>query len=161
MSISIIYLVAGLLAGAAVFILFRGRKAPADQAAPAADDNRSLFDKLGGAAAVTPAVNIFYAKVLKDDRIKHFFEGIDMHRQIIKQIEFLSMALGGPNKYSGADLQRAHTHLVHKGLNDTHFDAVLEHLGATLTELNVPGELIAQAAAIVESTRAAVLSKQA
>jgi len=35
----------------------------------------------------------------------------------------------------------------------------MEHLGATLTELNVPGELIGQAAAIAESTRNDVLGK--
>ncbi len=127
--------------------------------AAAAAAQKSVYDQLGGEAAVNASVDIFYRKVLKDDRIKHFFDGVDMHRQILKQIEFLTMALGGPAKYSGADLTRAHAHLVNKGLNDTHFDAVVENLGATLTELNVPGELIAQAAAIVESTRAAVLSK--
>ncbi len=161
MDTSTIFVVLGLIALAAIIVLLRGRKAPAGQAAPAAGDSRSLYEKLGGSAAVTAAVNIFYTKVLKDDRIKHFFDGVDMHRQILKQIEFLTMALGGPAKYSGADLTRAHAHLVNKGLNDTHFDAVLENLGATLTELNVPGELIAQAAAIVETTRAAVLGRQA
>jgi hemoglobin len=35
----------------------------------------------------------------------------------------------------------------------------MEHLGATLKELNVPDNLISQAAAIAESTRNDVLSK--
>jgi hemoglobin len=35
----------------------------------------------------------------------------------------------------------------------------MEHLGATMKELNVPPELIAQAAAIAESTRNDVLGK--
>jgi hemoglobin len=35
----------------------------------------------------------------------------------------------------------------------------MEHLGATLTELNVPGDLIAEAAAIAESTRNDVLGR--
>jgi hemoglobin len=35
----------------------------------------------------------------------------------------------------------------------------MEHLGATMKELNVPSELIAQAAAIAESTRNDVLGK--
>ena len=37
------------------------------------------------------------------------------------------------------------------GLDDSHFDAVMEHLGATLVELKVPADLIAEAAAIAES----------
>ncbi len=119
----------------------------------------SLYSDLGGEAAVNAAVDIFYRKVLKDDRIKHFFDGVDMNKQISKQKTFLTMAFGGPNNYSGADMRRGHAHLVAKGLNDSHFDAVMENLGATLKELNVPANLIAQAAAIAESTRKDVLGK--
>jgi len=36
---------------------------------------------------------------------------------------------------------------------------VMEHLGATLKELNVPAELLAEAAAIAESTRNDVLNR--
>jgi hemoglobin len=56
-------------------------------------------------------------------------------------------------------MRTAHAHLVKMGLNDSHFDAVMEHLGATLTELNVPADLIAEAAAIAESTRKDILGK--
>jgi hemoglobin len=119
----------------------------------------SLYTDIGGEAAVNAAVDIFYRKVLKDARIKHFFDGIDMDKQAAKQKAFLTLAFGGPNNYSGADMRRGHAHLVAKGLNDSHFDAVMENLGATLTELNVPANLIAQAAAIAESTRKDVLGK--
>lgn len=135
-------------------ILFSG--APA---APARAAAKSLYEQLGGEAAVNAAVDIFYRKVLKDDRIKHFFTGVDMQRQAAKQKAFLTMAFGGPNKYTGADMRKAHAHLVAKGMNDTHFNAVMENLGATLTELKVPGELIAQAAGIAESVRGDVLGK--
>ena len=119
----------------------------------------SLYEQIGGEAAVNAAVDIFYRKVLADDRINKFFEGIDMESQAAKQKSFLTMAFGGPNNYSGKDMRDGHAHLVKQGLNDSHFDAVMENLGATLTELNVPGELIAQAAAIAESTRNDVLGK--
>ena len=119
----------------------------------------SLFTEIGGEGAVNVAVDIFYRKVLKDDRIKRFFDGVDMNKQAAKQKAFLTMAFGGPHNYSGADMRKGHAHLVAQGLNDTHFDAVMEHLGATLTELKVPGHLIAQAAAIAESTRKDILGK--
>lgn len=121
--------------------------------------SESLFDKIGGDAAVNAAVDIFYRKVLADDRINMFFEGIDMEKQAEKQKAFLTVAFGGPNKYSGKDMRDGHAHLVERGLNDSHFDAVMEHLGATLKELNVPDELIAEAAAIAESTRSDVLGR--
>ena len=121
--------------------------------------SESLFDKIGGEAAVDAAVDIFYRKVLADDTINKFFENVDMETQAQKQKAFLTVAFGGPNKYSGKDMRDGHAHLVKQGLNDAHFDAVMGHIGATLTELNVPDDLIAQAAAIAESTRNDVLGK--
>ena len=119
----------------------------------------SLYTDIGGEAAVNAAVDIFYRKVLQDDRIKHFFAGVDMDKQAAKQKAFLTMAFGGPHNYTGEDMRKGHAHLVAQGLNDSHFDAVMENIGATLTELNVPANLIAQAAAIAESTRNDVLGK--
>ena len=120
---------------------------------------QSLFERLGGEPAVDAAVDIFYRKVLADDRIKDFFEGVDMEKQAAKQKAFLTMAFGGPNNYTGEDLRKGHAHLIARGLNDSHFDAVMEDLAATLQELNVPEALIAEAAAIAESTRNDVLGK--
>ena len=45
------------------------------------------------------------------------------------------------------------------GLNNDHFNVVMEHLGATMQELNVPHELIVEAANIAESVRNDVLGK--
>lgn len=120
---------------------------------------QSLYEQLGGEAAVNAAVDVFYRKVLADDRISGFFDDVDMDRQIAKQKGFLTMAFGGPAAYTGRDMRTAHARLVARGLNDSHFDAVVELLGQSLTELNVPANLIAQVAAIAESTRADVLNR--
>ncbi len=120
----------------------------------------SLYDRLGGEPAIDAAVDIFYVKVLADDRIKHFFVGVDMDKQRDHQKKFLTFAFGGPSEYTGRSMGPAHAHLVKEmGLNETHFDAVIENLGATLVELNVPEELIAEAAGIAESVRDQVLGR--
>lgn len=119
----------------------------------------SLYERIGGEAAVNAAVELFYRKVLNDYRINRFFDDADMDKQIAKQKAFFTMAFGGPNNYTGQDMRNAHAHLVKAGLNEDHFNAVMEHLGATLTELNVPSDLIAEAAAIAESTRNDVLGR--
>lgn len=121
----------------------------------------SLFDDIGGAAAVDAAVDIFYRHVLSDDRIARFFEGVDMERQAAKQKAFLTMAFGGPHNYTGKNMRDGHAHLVKQGLNDTHFDAVLDNLTKTLQELNVGAHLIEQVIAIAESTREDVLGRSA
>jgi len=119
----------------------------------------TLYERIGGEAAVNAAVELFYRKVLADYRINRFFDNTDMETQIAKQKAFFTMAFGGPNTYSGKDLRTAHARLVAMGLDNSHFDAVMEHLGATMKELNVPEDLIAEAAAIAESTRNDVLGK--
>lgn len=124
-----------------------------------ATSNQSLFEQIGGEAAVNAAVDIFYRKVLADHRINRFFDNVDMEQQAAKQKAFLTMAFGGPNNYTGTDLRNAHARLVKMGLDDSHFDAVMEHLGGTLKELNVPDNLIEQVASIAESTRNDVLGR--
>lgn len=119
----------------------------------------SLYDQLGGAAAVDAAVDIFYRKVISDDRVNRFFDGVNMDGQAAKQKAFLTMAFGGPNNYTGLDMRKGHAHLVAQGLNDSHVDAIIELLGQTLAELGVRKELIDQVAAIAESTRNDVLSR--
>ena len=119
----------------------------------------SIYDEIGGAAAVKAAVEVFYKKVLTDDSISHFFDDVDMDTQMAKQEAFLTMVLGGPNNYTGKDMREGHAHLVARGLNDSHFDAVVGHLGGTLKELGVGDDQIGQIAAIAESVRADVLGK--
>ena len=120
---------------------------------------KSLYDELGGQPAVHKAVDLFYRKVLGDKRISRFFEGVDMDQQAAKQSAFLTMALGGPNNYTGKDMRTAHAKLVKLGLDDSHFDAVVENLGATLTELGVPKEKIRVIAEQLDGLRSDVLGK--
>ena len=97
--------------------------------------------------------------MLADDRVNYFFDGIDMDRQAAKQKAFLTMVMGGPHNYTGRDMRTAHKPLIERGLNDTHFDIVVQHLGDTLTELGVPADLIGQIGAAAESLRDDVLDR--
>ena len=116
----------------------------------------SIYNRLGGEPAMDAAVDIFYRKVLADSRISSFFDDVDMDRQRAKQKAFLSFAFGGPNAYSGKDMRAAHARM---NLTEAHFDAVMEHLGATLTELGVPADLLGEAAAIALSVKGDVLGR--
>lgn len=121
---------------------------------------QSLFEKLGGKAAVDAAVDLFYKKILSDPQISSFFDGVDMNRQRAKQKAFLTYAFGGAPNYSGASMRNAHKNAVEeKGLNDTHFDIVAGHLQSTLQELNVPSDLINQVMSIAAGTREDVLNR--
>ncbi|MEP6538997.1 MAG: group 1 truncated hemoglobin [Bryobacteraceae bacterium] len=119
----------------------------------------TLYEQLGGEPAVNAAVDVFYRKVLSDDRVSQFFDDVDMDRQIAKQKAFLTMVFGGPVAYTGKDMRAGHAHLVARGLNDSHVDAVIELLGASLHEVGAPADLISKVAAIAESARADVLDR--
>ncbi len=116
----------------------------------------TLYDRLGGEAAVNAAVDIFYRKVLVDDRISQFFDTVDMETQAAKQKAFLTMVFGGPSNYTGKDMREGHKHM---NLDETHFGAVVENLAATLTELGVPESDIAEIASIAESVKDDVLNR--
>jgi hemoglobin len=122
-----------------------------------ADREASIYQQIGGKPAMDAAIEIFYKKVLADDRVKHFFDDVNMARQRTKQKAFLSAAFGGPIPWEGKDMRKAHAKLP--GLNDSHFNAIAENLQATLTELKVKKELIDKILAIAESTRADVLNR--
>lgn len=119
----------------------------------------TLYERLGGADAVNAAVDIFYRKMLADDRVNYFFDNTDMDKQIAKQKGFLTMVFGGPNNYTGKNMRDGHKHLIQRGLNDSHVDIVIAHLGGTLKELGVPDEDIAEVAAIANSVRDDVLDR--
>lgn len=115
----------------------------------------SLFQRLGGDAAVDAAVDSFYKIVLEDPRISFLFEGIDTKRLAGHQKLFLKYAFGGLPNYSGKNMREAHARLP---LTATHFDAVLDDLAKALRGLGVTEDLIAEVAAIAETTRGDVLA---
>ena len=120
----------------------------------------SLYERLGGDAAVHAAVDIFYQKILADPEINVFFDHIDMDKQMRKQRAFLTYAFGGPNHYTGQGLRNAHSRLVKEfNLKDEHFDKVLNHLDDTLRSLKVPVHMVEEVHAIAESTRKDIMNR--
>lgn len=126
-----------------------------------ATQNATLFEKLGGVPAVSTAVDVFYRKVMRDARINYFFFGVNLTEQAEKQKAFLTMAFGGPHQYTGRDMQKSHAKLVSMGMNDRHFDIVVEHLTDTLRELGIQESLVEEVAQIAESTREDVMGRSA
>ena len=119
----------------------------------------TIYQKIGGEAAVDAAVDLFYRKVLSDDHISTYFNDTDMDAQREKQKAFLTMVFGGPNEYTGKDLRTAHAKLVEQGMDDSHFDAVAGHLQATLDELGVPADIAGEIMTTAAGTRDEVLNR--
>ena len=123
-------------------------------------NEQTLYERIGGEDAVKAAVIKLYEKILSDELLIPFFEGVDVAGLRRSQTAFITMALGGPHNYSGEGLRNAHRPMVRdQGLSDQHFNAVVGHLSNALKELGVAQELIEKTMSVVETTRDDVLCK--
>lgn len=94
----------------------------------------TLFDRVGGEAAVRSLVDAFYTRVLDDPFLSPFFASTSMERLRAMQLEFFSAALGGPVQYSGKPIAYVHHG---RGIAPTHLSRFLDHLLATLKDQNL------------------------
>jgi hemoglobin len=100
----------------------------------------SLFDAIGGLPALEVAVQRFCERVRTDVAVAEFFVWMDLHHQKSHLLAYLGQALGGPTRYTGETMRRAHAHVW---IEQRHFDVVANHLAATLQELGIGDALVA------------------
>jgi hemoglobin len=95
----------------------------------------SLYDRLGGLDAINALTESWVARVGGDDRANGKFARTDILRLKKEVADQLCEATGGPCTYTGRSMRDTHA-----GMKTTagEFDVVMQHLGATLDELNVP-----------------------
>jgi hemoglobin len=117
----------------------------------------TLYERIGGEAAIGAAVDMFYDRVLADPQLSHFFNGVGMGRLKAHQHAFLSQALGGPRTYNGASMKDAHRNLA---IEQRHFNAVAGHLVETLRALGVSEDIVKQIAEAVTPLSGQVVNTQ-
>jgi hemoglobin len=115
-------------------------------AAPQAAAQDSLYKRLGGYDALAAVTDDFIGRLATDPKEGRFFVGLSTDSKIrVRQhvVDFLRVATGGPCKYTGRDMETAHT-----GLNITEDDWTIsvKALTDTLNKFKVPareqGEVI-------------------
>jgi hemoglobin len=114
-----------------------------------------LLHRIGGPAALEAAVEILYEKLLNDDNLARFFEGVDMGKLKLHQRKFLTIALTEiPKEINVSDLMKEkHKRFFAMGLNETHFDRVAAHLGDTLRELQVKEGFVEEIISVIAPLR--------
>ena len=121
--------------------------------------NKTLFEKIGGKNTVEKAAKILYVNILRDDRLKRFFDDTDMKKQERMMGAFLTNILGGPSLYTGKNMRRAHAGSVKSGLSDEHVNAMMECVSATLRELKIEADTISEVISTIEKYRGDILDK--
>ncbi len=95
---------------------------------------RGRARRLRGADAFQVAVEDLYRRVLRDPKLRLYFEGTDVDRLKRHQHAFLAMAVGGVHGYLGRGMAAAHARL---DITDEAFDRVMDHLVGTLEDLGM------------------------
>ena len=116
----------------------------------------TLFDEVGGQAAVKTAVTVFYNRVTDDPTLAQWFEGVDLSSLRAHQRAFLSAALDGPPVFAGRDLGEAHAGMA---ITNEAFDSIVTHLAVTLDDLGVDAHIIAQVGERLETLRGEIVNK--
>lgn len=121
--------------------------------------NVSLYERLGGEAAVEAAVVLLHDRLAKAPELLRFFDGFELHDQLQVHIRFVMAAFGRPPEGRPFDLRGAHARLVPKGLGDGHFDAVVGAMASVLEELGIDGADREQVLDHIRDTRGEVLGR--
>ena len=110
---------------------------------------RSDYDAVGGGQAVAAVVDRFYVLILDDDRLRGYFDGVEMDRLKRHQTALVSQVMGGPVEYTGRQLRTVHQG---KGISTDAFTAVAGHLVTALTEAGVEPAIIDRTVTAVAGT---------
>lgn len=97
-------------------------------------DAPTLFDRLGGAAAIAQIVTKLYERTSADPELAPYFHTTEMEVQRRKLSEMIGEALGGPEAPWLLGLEEAHRG---RGVTHRHFSLLAAHLLDLLEELSV------------------------
>ncbi|GAA1896553.1 group I truncated hemoglobin [Williamsia serinedens] len=132
------------------------------EAAEAAPDDASLFERLGGVYGIAGAVDILVDRLF-DNVAVNANPAVHAHhgdRANAAGYKFLVTAwsieaAGGPRCYPGRDMVAAHDHLA---IDRAGFDAVYTEIDATLNFLGVPDRERSEFMRVIESYRPEVVT---
>lgn len=95
----------------------------------------TLYDQLGGNAAVTKVVDDMVGHIAADKRINSFFANANIPRLKKLLVEQVCAGTGGPCTYTGKDMASTHKGM---NINSAQFNALVEDLQMALADNNVP-----------------------
>lgn len=127
----------------------------------------SLYDRLGGEAAIASVVDSMVAYAAADTALNftragtaNEWEATPENVELLKTrlVQFVGQATGGPQTYEGEDMGTVHAGME---ITDEEFDRLGAHLKAALDAHGVPDAEQGELMAIVETTRSAIVAPTA
>ena len=125
-----------------------------------AQDQPSLYSRLGGVYSIATVVDDFIDRVMVDPRLNANPRVDEAHHRVTPAgfkylvTEMLCWAAGGPQSYSGRAMDESHRNLL---ITAGEWQAFMEDLQQTLDKFAVAEAEQAEVNALVESTRSAIV----
>ena len=107
---------------------------------PAAPEQPTLYQRLGGREAIKGVVDDFVANLAADPRVNSRFKGLDAGKVAKIQTDLADQicdATGGPCAYLGRDMKTVHKGM---GITEAEWNATVEDLVKTLDKFKVPAK---------------------
>jgi hemoglobin len=113
----------------------------------------TLYERLGGRAAIAAVVDDAIVNVTADPRINQRFAnaGPGLANNLV---DLVCLRTGGPCKYTGADMATAHEGMF---IRDEEFDALVEDMAKSLDKFKVPAREKGEALVILRQMRNAIV----
>ena len=96
---------------------------------------RRLYDDLGGQAGIEAIAEDVLLRTADDPRIAAHFRNANIVRLHEKLVELICVEADGPCVYTGVSMVDSH---AGRGIDDAHFNALVENLIASMEALKVP-----------------------
>lgn len=97
----------------------------------------SLYERLGGKAAISAVIDQFVANVAGDSRINGRFTTTDIPKLKANLVDQVCAATGGPCVYKGRDMKTTHAGMR---ISNADFGALVEDLVKALDTFKVPSQ---------------------
>jgi hemoglobin len=123
-------------------------------------EQKALYDRLGGVYAIATVVDDFIDRIMVDPRLNANPRVDAAHHRVspagFKYLvtEMVCWATGGPQQYSGRSMEDTHRLLM---ITPQEWQAFLDDFQQTLDTFNVPQAEQEELVALVESTREAIV----
>src|SRR5262249_20238186 len=104
-------------------------------------EKKSLYDRLGGVYSIATVVDDFIDRIMVDARLNANPLVDEGHHKVppagFKYLvtEMLCWAAGGPQHYTGRDMEASHRHLA---ITEAEWEAFMDDLQMTLDKFSVP-----------------------
>ena len=155
------------LAAALVSSLSFSLSARAEDISIPIPETKSLYERLGGEAAITAVVEEFVGLAAADPAVNFIRKGTPKEWDATPEnlatlkkhlTQFICSATGGPQVYEGRDMKT-----VHEGMQiaESEFGAIAGDLKTALTKFNVPQKEQDELIGIVATTKGSIVEEEA